>query len=190
MSSIKDRLSTLFEQVAVRIVAGVIVAFIVPILAIVFGADFSQFFRTRIETSVLVISILSLFALVGVLSTGSTLWRLVDIQRVKDSKPFYDIHQIHSTSGELLRSLSRVQAGLQLRYKHEVSEFSAKVLSEIDSWETALMPLLYTEDIEILTELRDEVASAHLPQSKEKSKQWIDLVKGMRSKVLNRSKQL
>jgi hypothetical protein len=190
MSRIKDRLSTLFEQVAVRTVAGVIVAFIVPILAIVFGADFSQFFRTRIETSVLVISILSLFALVGVLSTASTLWRLVDIQRVKDSKPSYDIHQIHSTSGELLQSLSRVQAGLQLRYKHEVSEFSAQVLTEIDSWETALMPLLNTEDIEILTELRDEVASAYLPQSKEKSRQWIDLVKEMRSKVLNRSKNL
>jgi hypothetical protein len=52
------------------------------------------------------------------------------------------------------------------------------------------MPLLNTEDIEILTELRDEVASAYLPQSKEKSRQWIDLVKEMRSKVLNRSKNL
>ena len=38
---IKDRLSTLFEQVAVRTVAGVIVAFILPLLAIVFGGDFS-----------------------------------------------------------------------------------------------------------------------------------------------------
>jgi hypothetical protein len=190
MSTIKDRLNKLFEQVAVRIIAGVIVAFIVPILAIVFGSNFAQFFGTRVETSVLVISILSLFALVGVLSTGSTMWRLVGIQRTKDSKSSYDINQIHTTSGELLKSLSRIQAGLQLRYKHEVSEFSAKVLTEIDSWETALMPLLNTEDIEILTELRDEVASAYLPQSKEKSKQWIDLVKGMRSKVLNRSRQL
>lgn len=190
MSRKKGRLSTLFEQVAVRTIAGVIVAFILPILAIVFGADFSQFFSTRIETSALVISILSLFALVGVLSTGSTLWRLVDIQRVKDSKPFYDVHQIHSTSEQLLRSLSRVQAGLQLRYKHEVPEYSAKVLSEIDSWETALMPLLNTEDIEILTEFRDELASAYLPHSKEESKQWIDLVKEMRAKVLNRSKQV
>jgi hypothetical protein len=188
MSKIMDRMNTLFEQVAVRTAAGVIVAFIVPILAIVFGADFSQFFRTRIETTVLVILILSLFALIGVLSAGSTMWRLVGMQRVKDSKPSYEINQIHTTSGELLQSLSRVQAGLQLRYKHEVSEFSAKVLTEIDSWETTLMPLLDTEDIEILTKFRDEVASAHLPHSKEKSKQWIDLVKGMRSKVLKRSK--
>jgi hypothetical protein len=185
----RDRLNTLFEQVAVRTVAGVIVAFLVPLLAIVFGADFSQFFTTRIETSVLVISILALFALVGVLSTGSVLWRMVDIQRMKDSKPSYDIQQIQTTSGELLQSLSRVQAGLQLQYKHEIPEFSAKVLTEIDSWETALMPLLDTEEIDILSELRDEVAAAHLPRAKEESKQWIDLVKEMRSKVLNRSKQ-
>lgn len=190
MSRIKDMLSKLFEQVAVRTIAGVIVALILPMFAIAFGANFSQFFNMRIEASVLVISILSLFALVGVLSTGTTLWNLIDIQRAKASKPSYSIQQIHSTSEELLRSLSRVQAGLRLQYKHEIPEFSAKVLSEIDRWETALMPLLNNEEIELLTEFRDEVASAHLPESKEESKQWIKLVKGMRLKVLNRSKQL
>ena len=190
MSRIKDILSKLFEQVAVRTIAGLIVAFTLPMLAIVFGADFSQFFSTRIEASVLIITILSLFALIGVLSAGSTLWNLIDIQRSKASKPSYSVQYIHSTTEELLRSLSRVQAGLQLQYKHEVPEFSAKVLSEIDSWETAIMPLLNNEEIELLTEFRDEVASAHLPASKEESKQWIKLVKGMRLKVLNRSKQL
>jgi hypothetical protein len=142
----------------------------------------SRFFSQQVQVSVALLSILSLFALIGLLAGALPLWRLVSSGRRHPSAVALD-ERLEAATEALLRRLAEVEAGKQLWIDSEVSAYRAETHALFDAWETQVRRHLPPGEWNLTSQLRDEIGSRSLHHSQAEAKDWIRRVKSIADKA-------
>jgi hypothetical protein len=181
MRKLADWIKKILADALARTIAGVIAG---VLLTVGYGAiayRLSAFLSQQLSVSVLLIVVLSLFALVGVLYPATRTWELISASR-RRAKPSEPRDQaVDSSAAQLRRLLAVIEAGPNLTYDKEVKKFTADVLTAFDDWETALHRYLSHAQTEEVTALRLEIGGRSLLHSRLEARGWLAKVKHLTS---------
>jgi hypothetical protein len=181
MSRITQWLKKVLEDTLTRTISGVIVGIVLTLGLGAVAYRLSAFLQQPVTTSVLIILILSLFALVGVFAPVTRIWELVSASRRASARPGQSDQALQAAAANLRRLLATVEAGPDLRYEQEVKKFTAEMLTAFDDWEMALQQYLSAAQLVEVHALRTEIAGRSLLHSRQEARAWLSKVKELTS---------
>jgi len=177
---LKDALSETIARAIAFTILGLILAGLTGLLS--YG--FSRFLSQRVTVSVALLTILSLFALAGLIAGGVPLWHLVTASR--RGHPLAVDDRLENAASALLQRLTQVQIGKEIFVLHQEKEFHAETVSLLDAWETHAKPYLAADDRSQISALREDISGRSLQHSHNEAKQWIQSVKQLTDKARTR----
>lgn len=177
---------TLLSSVISRTIAALLVGAIVPLLFALFSLDLSEFLLQRIRVPVSLLSILSLFALLGILASAVPIWNLISASRQRKDQPPPRDEVLESAFASLLARLNEVETSKQIHVQYEIRQFHSSTLTLFDGWESAISPYMDADGLRTIEDLRTEISGRSLQHSKDEAVEWVRLVKGFTNQARER----
>lgn len=168
MNKFANWLSKVFSESISKIVIGYLAGSATIILGIISINEILDLLSSRISVPVVLLLIVSLFALVGIISACLPLWNLISIHRKKDTTQKAVDEDLERTSAALLKKLNTVEVGIEIFVASKIQKFRSEFLGLFDAWETAIVQYCDSSTLEQLQEFRERIRnlSPHTSQQK------------------------
>lgn len=186
MGTLRDRFNRIFEQAISRVIASFIAGIIATTLTVVISPRLSEALSQQVEAPLLLILILSMFAFIGVLFVGSSLWTLISVSRKDKPYSTEDYKKLEDATMDLLKNLAKVEMGVTFKNKHEIPVFASEVLAQFDVWESTIIPFLNHDQRDEIALLREQISGQNITEAKILATNWVATIKELNNRAKER----
>ncbi len=150
---------------------------ILTLIGFAAGGGLSRILVAEARAPLALIIILSLFSLLGIAVAVSKVVPLLGKTSAGSSPGHVSVQDIDLTVRPLLRELARIEAGVEIHGENKVRQVKAEVLTLVDEWEIVVSSLLSPYELELVTQIREQIRSGYLPQATDAAPAWVQEIK-------------